>query len=103
MRRAPSRPIAGRSAGVARRTIEVPVIPARSLPHLSIDGKTRTVTGHRARPRMFQVHALACLGALLCLPPTAARAEAADSDWARRVLARDPKVRSTAEAALVQR
>jgi outer membrane protein assembly factor BamB/HEAT repeat protein len=42
--------------------------------------------------------------ALLCvLPiPVLAQAKGSDLDWANRVLAKDPKVRATAEAALVQ-
>jgi outer membrane protein assembly factor BamB len=43
--------------------------------------------------------------ALLCLPPIPvfAQADGSDLDWAHRVTANDPKVRATAEAALVQR
>jgi outer membrane protein assembly factor BamB len=45
-------------------------------------------------------HAL--VGTLLCLLATTVHAQTSDADWADRVLARDPKVRATASAALVQ-
>ena len=67
----------------------------------------------RSRRRTFVVPKLRHLfiGALLCILPTPALAQAGRSDpsgnstrdWAGRLMAKDPKVRATAEAALVQR
>jgi outer membrane protein assembly factor BamB/HEAT repeat protein len=58
------------------------------------------VGGGRVGSRTFQA---VCVFALSCVPSIAATPPARDADWADRVLARDPKVRSLAEAALVRR